>query len=876
MSPRLLLARLRAMARSRQMDQDLDDEIESHLAEATDDYQRQGLSLDEARRAARRSFGGAAQVREVHREVRSIAWLDDLVRDSRHGLRALRRSPAYTAAAAATLALAIGASTAMFGVIDAVILQPLPYRAPDELAMLWTENPSRNVREGRSALLDVAEWRRQSRSFADLATFDTVGTTITGAEGTERLRGVSISPNLLTVLGVQPILGRSFSSEDAEQRQALVLVSHRFWQTRLGGTREALGATVVIDGQPSRVIGVLPPDFRIARTDADVWKAHASPGQSGRGPETWFVIGRLRPGVAVEQAQAEMSAIDTRLNDGLPAAERRRGVSVVPLALHMVGRESRLALWMLAGAVGLLVLIATANVTSLSLARASARAREMAVRAALGASATRLARHLVTESLLLAALGGALGVALAAGGIRLLRAFGPGSLPGLAALALDARVLGWALFIAAAAGLLVGLASAMMTTGGQLPPRWDGGGRSVSAGAAASRLRRSLVVAEFALALILLVGAGLLVRSWLHVSGVDPGFRPRRVMVMDLASPPALDGPAQRSALYQRVLDEIQALPGVEAAGMTGDFFIGNSREQVLTVEGDEGLVSERLRIDIDEASPDLFRTLGTPLLRGRIFSVADGPDAPPVAIINDAMARRAWPGRDPVGRRFRLGPPESNPPWQIVVGVVGDLRRQGLEREPFPQAFAPLAQRSSGSVDVFVRASTDETAALSGALRAAVARVDRRASVAGIAPLEQQLGAYLTQRRFQTSLLTGFAVVALLMAAIGIYGVIQYSIATRTREIGLRMAVGAQPGDIFRMMIREGLTLSLAGLTIGLPAAWWLGRAVSGLLFGVGAGDPTTFAAVALGLTAVALTACWVPARRAMKVDPTVALRVM
>jgi predicted permease len=871
----VLLFRLRALARSRRMDRELDDEIEAHLAEAADEFERQGMPREEARRAARRRFGGVTQTREVYRELRSFAWIDDLARDLRHGLRALARSPAYTVAATATLALAIGANTAMFSVVNAVLLRPLPYESPDRLAMLWTENPAQSVREGRSALLDVHEWRRQSRSFADLATFDVVGTTITGAEGTEQVRGVSISPNLLPLLGVQPMLGRNFTIEEAGRREALILISHQLWQTRFGGAGTALGATLVVDGRPSRIIGIMPADFRVATVGAHVWQAHPGSGQGPRGPETWFVIGRLRPGVAVEQAQAEMSAIARRLHDGLPAAERRRGITVVPLALHMVGPESRLALWMLAGAVFVVLLIAAANVTSLTLARGAARAREMAVRAALGAGAGRLARQLLTESALLGGLSAALGVELAAGAIRLIRAFGPGNLPGLAAIALDGRAVAWALAIAATTALVAGVVPAMTAMRRELRPSGEAGSGNVSAGPAASRLRRALVVAEFALAIVLLVGAGLLIRSWLHLAGVDPGFRPDRVLVIHLASPPAITGGAQRSAFYQRILEEVQALPGVEAAGVTGDFFIGNSREQTLTVEGNEGLFSERLRIDLDEVSPDFFRTLGTPLLRGRFFATADGPDAPSVAIVNDAMARRAWPGRDPVGRRFSLGPQASDREWHTVVGVVGDMRRQGLERDAFPQAFVPLAQSASGSVDLFVRASTGETAALAGALRAAVGRVDRNAPVVGIAPLERQLGSYLAQRRFQTSLLTGFALVALLMAAVGIYGLIQYSIAARTREIGVRMAIGARPADIFRMMIGEGLTLSLAGLGLGLIGAWWLGRAVSGLLFGVGAGDPLTFAAVALLLTAVALAACYIPARRAARVDPTVALRV-
>ena len=382
------------------------------------------------------------------------------------------------------------------------------------------------------------------------------------------------------------------------------------------------------------------------------------------------------------------------------------------------------------------------------------------------------------------------------------------------------------------------------------------------------------MVAEFALAVVLLVGAGLLVRSWWHVMSIDPGFRPERILAMELSTPTGFNVPAQRTDLYDRVLQEILAVPGVESAGIIGDLFIGNAREQLLTTEGDDGTVSERLRFRRDEVSTDFFTTVGTPLLRGRLFSIGDGPDAPRVAIINDAMARRSWAGRDPVGRRFKFGPRDSDRPWFTVVGVVGDMRRQGLEREPVPQVFESLAQNPPRSVDLFIRTSTDDALAMAGALRAAVRRVEKHAPIYGVAPLEEQLGAYLTQRRFQTSLLTGFSVVALLMAAVGIYGLIQYSIATRTQEIGVRMAIGAQTGDIFRMIIGEGLTLTLIGLALGLVGAWWLGRAGSSLLFGVTATDPLTFMTVSLVLTAVALAACYVPARHAMKVEPIVALR--
>jgi len=871
---RIFLSRLWAIGRSRQRDRAIDDEISGHLAEATEEYVRRGLSLEEARRAARRSFGGVTQAKEVYRQVRSFMWLEDVWRDSRHGLRTLRKSPAFTAAAAATLALAIGANTAMFSVLNAVLLRPLPYRAPEQLAMLWTEDPTQNLREGRSALWSVEQWRSQSQSFADMATFDSVSMTLAADDGAEQIVGASISPNLLPLLGIQPALGRSFSADEAEQQQRLVLISHRFWQSRFGGSHDALGATLMLNGVPHQIVGILPADFEIAMLAADVWVAHAS-RQDARGPDTWFVVGRLRPAATFDQAQEEMSTVARRLNDQLPANERNRGVTVVPLTLYMVAPQSRLALWILGGAVFCVFLIAAANVTSLSLARSVARAREIAVRAALGASAGRIVRQLLTESVLLAAVSGLIGTLLAFVGIRLIRAFGPPTIPRLNETGLDLRVLGWILAISALAGILVGLAPALATLRRNLRPAGEEGGRSVTGGVAAGRIRRALVVAEFALAIVLLVGAGLLVRSWWYVNRVDPGFKPERVVVVELTAPASFGIPAQRAGLYDRVLEQIRAIPRVENAGIIGDLFIGNSREQIVTVERDEGTVSERLRFAGGEVSPDFFKAIGTPLLRGRFFSIGDGPDGTPVAIINDAMARRSWPGQDPVGRRFKLGPQDSDRPWFTVVGVVADMRRQGLEREPFPQMFVSLAQNPPRSVDLFIRTSVDDPLTMAADIRAAVRRVEKNAPVYGVAPLEQQLGTYLAQRRFQTSLLTGFSIVALLMAAVGIYGLIQYCIATRTQEIGLRMAVGAQSSDIFRMIIGEGLTICLTGLALGLAGAWWLGRAGSALLFGVTASDPLTFTAVSLLLTVVALAACYFPARRAMTVDPLAALRV-
>jgi predicted permease len=858
---------------NRRPDPRIQEELQFHRDRLIADYMAAGMSRADAERRALREFGNVAITEERVKDVRG-RWLEDVAKDIRYAARTLRRNLGFAITAAATLALAIGANTTMFSVLNAVLLRPLPYRSPEQLAMLWTEDPTQNLREGRSALWDVEQWRGQSQTFADMATFDAVSTVLTGADAAERIAGASISPNLLPLLGVRPVLGHSFSNDEAEQRQRVVMISHRFWQARFGGSSDALGATLVVNGFPSHIIGILPAGFQVAKIEADVWEPHTT-RRGIRGGQTWFVIGRLRPGATFDQAQAEMSAVARRVNEQLPAAERNQGLSVVPLSLYLVGPQSRLALWMLGGAVFFVFLIAAANVTSLSLARSTARAREMAVRAALGANAGRIVRQLLTENVLLTGVSGLIGTLLAVGGIRLIRTFGPDNLPRLNEVSLDLRVLGWALVMSLLAGILVGLAPAMTTLRRDLRPSGEESGRTVSGGISSHRMRRALVVAEFALAIVLLVGAGLLVRSWWFVNNIDPGFAPERVLVMNISAPTTFSVPAQRTDLYHRILEQIQAAPGVESAGIADDLFTSNPREHILTVERDDGTVSERLRLTRDEISADFFRTLGTPLLRGRFFSIEDRPDAPPVAIVNDAMARRSWPGRDPIGRRFTLGSRDADR-WYSVVGVVGDMRRQGQERDALPQIFVSLAQNPpSRNVDLFVRTSSDDPLAIVGTLRAAVRGVEKNAPIDGVAPLEQQLGSYLTQRRFQTSLLTGFSVVALLMAAVGIYGLIQYSIATRTREIGLRIAVGAQAGDIFRMIIGEGLTLTLTGLAIGLTGALWLRRAGSSLLFGVTASDPLTFTTVSLLLTAVAIAACYVPARRATKVDPIVALRV-
>ncbi len=799
--------------------------------------------------------------------------LENVARDIRYALRTLRKSPAFTVSSVAVLALAIGANTAMFSVLNAVLFRPLPYRAPEQLVMLWTEDPDQNLREGRSAYWNIEQWRSHNRSFSDIAFFDSVSVTLTSADAAEQISAARVSPNLFALLGIPPLHGRIFSPEEAERQERLSLISYRFWQARFGGSLDALGASIEIEGRPSRIVGILPESFEFAGLAADIWELHTLfPDWEelcrSRGSGFWSVIGRLRPDVTAAQAQAEMSGIARGLNEQLPASFRSQGVAVVPLGMQLTGPAARLALWLLAGAIFCVLLIAAANIAGLLLARSASREREMIIRMALGAGRARLAGQLVAESLTLAALAGVAGLLVAVAGIRGILAVKPGGLARLNEVSLDPRVLVWTSALCVLVGVLIGFAPALSATLRDLSSTGSLAGRGMSGGIGMRRLRRVLVVTQFALSIVLLSGAGLLLRSLWSVENVQPGFTFERVLSVQLSTP-AFSSP-RRADIYARVIEQVAAINGVEGAGIIGDLFIGGSPEQIVTTASG----AERLRLRRDEVSDGLFQALQIPLLRGRFFSREDGPDAPPRAIVNDAMARRLWPGRDPIGERFKLGAADADKPWFSVVGVVGNIRRQGLENAPGPQMFEPLAQNPSRLATLLVRTSAIDPLSMAGMIRAAVHRVEKRVPVYGVTSLDKRLEGYLGQRRFQTSLLIGFSLAALLMAAIGIYGLIQYSVATRTREIGLRMAVGARAIEVFRMVIGEGLKLTFAGLVLGLACSSWLGRAVSSLLFGVSATDPPTLIAVSLLLTAVAAAACYFPARRAMRIEPVTALR--
>ena len=866
----------------RQAREDVEAEIAFHLETRTDDLVAAGMSPRDARRRAEREFGDVAAAhgglegpaRRRERRRRLSETLRQTAGDVRYGLRGLRSRPGFAAVAILTLGLAIAANASIFSVVNAVLLRPLPFDDPDALALLWTGSPGSGER-GRADYVTADAWRRSSSAFADMAFLDPVAVTLTGDEAAERIGVARVTPNFFSLLGLQPVRGRVFTETEARERARIVVLSHGFWQTRFGGAEDAIGATIRLDGLPSRVIGVLPDGFRIPGLNGDVWEPYTlfPDWEETENEGNWYVIGRLAPEATIEGARVEMTAIATGLDADRPDAERTGGVTVVPLERHVVGPTRRVALWVLIGAALCVLLIASANVTSLSLARGVGRAREFAVRASLGASPGRLVRQILVESTTLAVVAGAIGAALAVAGVGLIRSFGPGDLARLDEASLDPAVLAWTLVVSIGAGILIGLAPAWTATRRRGWLAGGDAGRGGSAGRATRGIRSGLVVGEFALAIVLLTGAGLLVRSWIALSSVDPGFTAEGLVSMNLSTT-AYGSDARRVDFYRQVLDRVAALPGVESAGTIGDLFTTGDVERVFTTDGTPGQNGRRVTLRVDEVSEALFATLGTPLVAGRVFDRSDGPDAPPVAVLNETMAARLFTGVDPVGHRFKPGGPESEAPWIAVVGVVGDMRRQGVDVEPIPQLFVPLAQEPSGLETLVVRTAAEEPLEAAAEIREAVRAVDPGVPVYFVSTVEDRLSSDLVERRFQTSLLIGFSLIALAMAAIGIFGLIHYAVAARRREFAIRLAVGAGASDIVGITMTEGARLVGAGLAIGLGVALVAGRASASLLFGVRPFDPVTLVAVTGLLVVVAGAACWIPARRSLATDPVEALR--
>ncbi|HKQ75498.1 MAG TPA: ABC transporter permease [Blastocatellia bacterium] len=831
-------------------------------------------------------------------------WEDEMIQDLRYGLRMLLQNPGFTLVAVITLSLGIGANTAIFSVVNAVMLRPLPYDDPGRLVMLWTDDPKHDVRESGTSYVNFTDWRNQSQVFAEIAIFRNEPVILTSEDETERVVGGFASANLFPLLGVKPMLGRFYSPDEEERGEGVVILSYVYWRRRFGGDPNAIGKTletINVKGirSSARVIGVMPAEFYFQSKETLLWTPATAywrwqREKTERYLDTWRVVGRLKPQTTLRQAQAEMSAIGQRLAQTYPTTDPYFpgfAVNVVPLLDQVTGKNLQLALLVLMGAVVFVLLIACVNVANLLLSRGAARSREFAIRAALGAGRARLLRQLLTESSMLALGAGLFGFGLAAAGIRTLASYAPPGISRLDEVRLDMNVLLFTFGISLLAGLLFGLAPALKISRGRPGEalKEDSGGSS--GGLRLRQTRGLLVIVECALAVTLLTGAGLLIRSFLRLQAVNPGFKPEGALLVRVAPPLSKRG-VGAEAFFQELRERIAATPGVQAVEAIGDFLLRRNPDESITIPGrppmSEGAASQ---LASENVSPGFFQTIGTPLLRGRFLSRADALAKTRIVftqplqglshseqasraqaeavIINETFARRFFPGEDPIGKRFSEGPP-NRLYWYEIVGVVGDMRRQGLERRPVPEFFG---SHTGGATDLVARAGSDPLA-LAVAIREAIRSVDKNTMIHSVTTVEARMGELGAQRRLNTWLLAMFAALAFLLALIGIYGVMRYSVAQRTREIGIRIALGARRADVFRLVIGQGMKLTLIGVAAGLLAALWLTSVMSHLLFEVSVHDPATFAGVALALVIAALLACYLPARKASKVDPLVALR--
>ncbi len=799
--------------------------------------------------------------------------------DIRYSLRTLRKNPGFTLVVTLALALGIGANTLIFSVVNAVLLRPLPFDDPERLAMIWGE--VRGERRSPTSYADLVDLRQQATSVAKLAGFGRTATFITDGGEPEPVRGCVASADLFPVLGAQAAIGRVFTAEeDRPGGGQVVLLSDGLWRRRYGADRGIIGRTVSFDEKPVTVLGVMPPGFQfpLQGNPVDYWvplETNITESRRQQRGSHWMqLIGRLRPEVSYEQAAGELRALSEKYSKEFPSSNT--DYNFYPVSLHDdLVEKGRPALLVLVGAVVLVLLIACANVANLLLARASARQRELAIRSTLGASRGRIIRQLLSDTLVLAMLGGTAGLLLAWWGIDLLMASVPADGALIQRAGLDPTVLLFTLGISLGTGLIFGLAPALQATGRDLNDSLKEGGRGASDTGRRQTLRNALVVAEVALSLVLLIGAGLLIRSFIQLQEVDPGFHPEGVIVVDMPlSQTRYDTPEKQARFFEGVLERMRAIPGVESAA--GTYMIplsGNNQGSTFGIAGVDFGSGPSPEAGHRLVSPGYFRTMGIPLVRGRDFTDRDRAGAPPVVVVNQALADRYFEGKNPVGRRLEIGNGTNVQEWEIV-GVVGNVRFTSLEEEARPEYFLPYSQRPEGRTAFVLRAPSAAPGALDVPLRAAVRETDPNQPVVSIRQMQALVDDSAAGRRFSTMLLVGFAAAALLLASLGIYGVIAYSVERRTHEIGIRMALGARRRDVLGMVVRQGMRLAGIGLAIGLVASFALTRLMTGLLYGVSPTDPGTYLLIPVFLAAVAFLACAIPARRAMNIHPMIALK--
>src|SRR5262245_36399210 len=881
--------RLRSLFRRSQVEQELDEELRYHLDRQIEDHIAKGMTPEEARHAAMRALGGVERRKEECRDARGVLWLEDLCQDLRYGGRMLVKNPGFTLIALLTLGLGIGANTAIFSIVKSVLIRPLPFVRPERLMQAqYRPKPSFIVPQDDMLSWidrrDLVDWRTRSRSFERVGGYWNAGLTLAGAGASEVITGVSVTPELLPALGIQPALGRYFLPEEAKPGGArLIILSDDLWRRRLGTDPGIIGQTIRAINGNYIVVGVMPPGFnfplkqrkdvRMPSRQTGFWTLSDDDliGEI-RGARNYNVVLQLKPGVSAEQAQVELETLFAQRAHDNPATNDNPmiGVRLVSLKDHTVG-EAGTVLLVLFGAIGLVVLIVCANIANLLLTRADGRRKEMAIRQSLGASCFRLVRQALTESLLLALAGGTAGAVLAALSLKLLLKLSPHYIPRLGESRIDAGTLAFTLAVTVMAGLLFGALPAWRSARVDLNETLkQTAGRAGAWRSSLGAPGNLLVIFEIALALVLTLGAGLLLNSFARLMMIDPGLRTNGVTAAVIPS---------NIAFFRQVIERLKTTPGIEAAGVSKGLPIAGAgaADPNLRIEGrprtalNDWSTTSRIHV----VSSDYLRALGIPLLRGRPLAAGDTATTIPVAVINETAAQRFWNGADPIGKRLSLsyGRPEGQEVWRQVVGIVKSTRHSGLVQEPAPEVYLPVEQEPWPSPLLFVRSSLPR-ADVTRAIRQAVAAIDKNQPIMTIFSMDDLLADSISTQRFSALLLGGFSVLALILATMGIYGVVSYTVGQRTPEIGIRVALGAQGGDVVRLILAQGLKPVLVGSVVGLIAALALGRVLSSLLYGVTATDPATFAIVVLLLSLVALLACYLPARRATKVDPMVAFR--
>jgi putative ABC transport system permease protein len=799
--------------------------------------------------------------------------MQTLLQDLRYGARMLIKQPVITAVAILTLALGIGANSAIFSVVNAVLLRPLPFKEPDKLIKLWETFYPDGF--GTVSVPNLKDWREQNTGFTELAAYQVTSLSLQGAEHPERIPTATVSPNFFSVLGVAPQLGRALAEgEDQPGNEHVIVLSDQLWRRNFGADPDIVNKSVMLSGEKYTVVGVMPPGFRFPSRATEIW-APLVPSErqrANRGNHWLFTLGRLKPGVTLEQAWEQMRAIARRLEEQYPGPQSKRSVRLIPLQEETV-QFVRPALWTLLGAVGFVLLVACANVANLLLARAAARRREIALRMAIGAGRWRLIRQFLTEGVMLAVLGGTFGLLVAKWGLSGLLALAGPFLPRASEVNLDERVLVFTLGLSLVTGVIFGSAPALQLLRANVQGALKEGGNA-GEGPQRNRLRGMLVVAEVALALVLLVGAGLLIKSFARLQETDAGFRAENVLTMSIALPPTkYSTPQAITNFYQQLLERVSALPGVQAAGVINFLPIQRTGYNGdIKIEGEGPYPPGQAPLaGYRMASSDYFRALGIPLVAGRFFNARDQEKSEPVVIVNQTLARRHFPNQNPIGKRLSLG--DDDDPWMTIVGVVGDVKQSGLTQSAQAEIFMPYTQSQNAGMSLAVRTTSTPTT-LTGAIRHEVQTLDPAQPIYNVQPMEEVITASISDRRLNMLLLGIFAAVATTLALIGIYSVMSYAVTQSTREIGIRMALGAERRDIFKLIIGQGLSLTVIGLLIGLGGAFWLTRFLSRLLFHISATDAATYMTASAAMLAVAGVACYLPARRATRVDPMVALR--